>query len=566
MKNLFILLWMLVNATAIAQDTPARIYFNGVIFSGEASRPNLEAVAIRQDKIIAVGTLGEVQKAAGNAALAVDLQGACMMPGMIDSHNHAISGGRSLLVANLGDTLLRPDDLSQYALRSVANGRGLRGDIIYIQGLHSATWNDPAGLQRAFDRPELSGRAVFLIGSDGHTAWANKTILKLAQIDGDYVKKLPAEQQNYFGFSNGQLNGLLSEQAIQYVQRVIPASTIDPVEALIAACRHLNSLGITAWMDPAAGSSEDGLNNVCLRAYEDASKQNGLTAHVTTLLVANGNEEPSPQIAVVRSWQQRLAPTPVSLAGFKIFADGVMEYPTQTASMHIPYKNSGEHGSRMVDREKFKQFAIASDHEKLLLHVHAIGDRAVTESLDAVAAARKFNKNSNIPHSVTHLQCVRPADLSRFKQLNVLAAMQLLWATADLYTEELVKPYIDKTSYEYMYPARSVHKAGGIVCGASDWPVSSANPFEAIYTAETRTGTKGILNANEIMTRKDMLQAYTMNAARAILRDKETGSIAAGKYADLIVVDRDVLTVSSEALRDAKILWTMVNGTVVFQR
>lgn len=551
---------------ATAQSSATRIYHNGVIFSGDAGQPTLEALAIRDGKIIAIGALGEVKKAAGSAALSIDLEGACMMPGMIDSHNHAISGGRSLLVANLSDTLLAPDALAQYALRSIANGRGIRGDIVYIQGLHSATWNDPAGLQRAFDRQEFSGRPVFMIGSDGHTAWANHTLLKLAQVDGQFVKTLPPAEQEYFAFTGGELNGLLSEKAIHYVQRVIPPSTINATDALITACRHLNSLGITAWMDPAVGSSDDGPNNACLEAYEEASEQNGLTARVTTLLVANGNAAPASQIAVVRSWQQRLAPTPLFLAGFKIFADGVMEYPTQTASMHLPYKNSGEHGSRMVDREKFKQFAIASDREKLLLHVHAIGDRAITESLDAIAAARTSNRNSDIPHSITHLQSVRPADLSRFKLLNVLASMQLLWATADSYTDELVKPYVDQTAYEYMYPARSIQNAGGIVCGASDWPVSSANPFEAIYTAETRTGTNGILNANELMSRKDMLQAYTLNAARAILRDKETGSIAVGKYADLIVVDRDVLTVSSESLRDARILWTMVNGTIVFRR
>jgi predicted amidohydrolase YtcJ len=567
MKHLLLSLFACANVMAICQSTSdTQIFFNGTIFTGTPTSYTVEAVAIRQDKILALGSLASVQKAAGNTARMTDLKGAYMMPGLIDSHNHAISGGRSLLVANLGDTLLTPDAIVQYARKSIANRRGLRGDVLYIQGMHSATWNDFASLQRSFDAPEFAERGVFLRGSDGHTAWANAALLKRAGINSAFINKLPATEQHYFGLYNGVPNGLLSEHAIQYVSDVVPPSSIGSLEALVAATKHLNSLGITAWMDPAAGSTEDGTKNQSLDTYEQAVRANKLTAHVSTIIVANGNEDPKPQIDVAKKWQSRLASTPIMVAGFKIFSDGVMEYPTQTASMLVPYKNSGQQGSQMVDPQKFKDFVIAADREKLLVHVHAIGDKAVTETLDAIAAARHTNKNKNIPHSITHLQCVQPSDLTRFKDLNVLASMQLLWATADSYTEELVKPYIHETAYTYMYPARSIMESGGTICGASDWPVSSANPFEAIYVAETRKGANGILNGRESMTRKDMLQAYTLHAARAILREKEIGSLDAGKQADLIVLDRNLLTVPTDSVRNAKVLWTMHNGKIIYQR
>jgi len=566
MKYLLLLLITTINVLARAQSpSDIRIYYNGIIYTATSAVTTVEAVAIRRDKIIAVGKLSDVKKSTGDKSVLVDLEGACMMPGLIDSHNHAISGGRSLLVANLGDTLLSAGQLSAYAAKVIASRRGLRGDVLCIQGMHSATWNDVPSLDKIFNNPDF-GRGVFLRGSDGHTAWVNSILLRRAGINADFIHTLPPAEQHYFGLTNGVPNGLLSEDGIQYVSDIIPASAIGSLDALVAGTKHLNSLGITAWMDPAAGSTDEGSNNESLVTYNKAVSENKLTAHVTTVIVANANDEPAAQIDVVKQWQKRMATGPVSVVGFKIFSDGVMEYPTQTASMVAPYKNSGQNGSQMVDPGKFKLFLVAADRAKLLVHVHAIGDRAVTETLDAIEAARKVNGNMTIPHSITHLQCVQPSDLARFKALNVLASMQLLWATADSYTEDLVKPYISATAYEYMYPARSILNHGGVICGASDWPVSNANPFDAIAIAETRKGANGILNAGERLSRPDMLQAYTIHAARAILRDKEIGSLEVGKQADLIVLDRDVLTVSSESIRDTKVVWTMVNGKVVFQR
>ena len=565
-RSLICLLVVLHNVVAIAQPANVKIFYNGTIYTGRSSSITVAAVAISNDKILAAGSLQDVQKAAGSAAERVDLKGAFMMPGLIDSHSHVISGGRSLLVANLGDTLLSIDALGEYAKRSIANGRGLRGDVLYIQGLHSATWNEIQSLSILFNGPAFTGRSVFLRGSDGHTAWANAALLERAHIDASFIKTLSESELAFFGITNGVADGRLSEDAIAYITKVIPTSSISPLDALMAGVRHLNALGITAWMDPATGSTSDGISNTSLEAYEQAFQKGMLTARVTSIIVAEGNAEPQPQIKVVKEWQQRLTSTGIKVAGFKIFSDGVMEYPTQTASMINAYKNSGKHGSQMVDPLKFQKFLVAADRENLLVHIHAIGDKAVTESLDAVAAARKANNNSRLPHSITHLQCVQPSDFGRFKTLNVLASMQLLWATADNYTEELVKPYIDATAYHYMYPAHSIMANGGTICGASDWPVSSANPFQAMSVAEARGGTDGILNASEIMNRVDMLQSYTLHAARAILRDHEIGSIEAGKQADLIVVDRDVLRVSSDAIRDTKVLWTMVNGNIVYKR
>ena len=179
--------------------------------------------------------------------------------------------------------------------------------------------------------------------------------------------------------------------------------------------------------------------------------------------------------------------------------------------------------------------------------------------------AWRANGNSGLPHTLTHVQFADPEDFPRFHELGAVAALQLLWASAGEDTIELVKPHLEADLYQWQYPARSLLDNGAIISGASDWPVSSANVFQAICQAETRKGPGGILDPSQRMPREAMLYAYTRNSAVAMNKLKDIGSIAPGKQADLVLVDRDVLIVPSEELRATKVVWTMVGGKMVYQ-
>jgi predicted amidohydrolase YtcJ len=144
--------------------------------------------------------------------------------------------------------------------------------------------------------------------------------------------------------------------------------------------------------------------------------------------------------------------------------------------------------------------------------------------------------------------------------------MQMLWAAADLYTIDMVKPYIDPKLYGSQYPARSLQKAGATLCGASDWPVSSANPFEAISIAETRTGSRGVLLPHEVVDRMEMLKAYTIHSANALRMEKQIGSIEAGKQADFVLVDQDIFSIDTDRLKKIQVVWTMFGGEYVFKK
>lgn len=219
----------------------------------------------------------------------------------------------------------------------------------------------------------------------------------------------------------------------------------------------------------------------------------------------------------------------------------------------------------MIDPAHFGELVSAADARGWLVHVHAIGDRAVRESLNGIEQARR-DRQSGVTHSITHLQLVNPKEFARFKPLNVIASMQLYWASADETSIDLLKPYINAMQFQYMYPARSLLKNGATIAGASDWPVSTPEPWKAISQAISRKGPKGVLNKDEGIDRETMFYAYTRNAARAIGLEKEIGSLTPGKQADLIVLDRDVFSVADEQLADTQVLKTYFSGREVYSR
>jgi predicted amidohydrolase YtcJ len=394
---------------------------------------------------------------------------------------------------------------------------------------------------------------------DGHTAWANRALLQRAGITPNFLQTLSLQERSYYGVDQaGQPNGFLVDAGTEKIEPLLPKPTSDRLLAAGRAALQYNySLGITAWLDPLA-------SDYVLQAYKMLADRGELTSQIVAfpqVLAKN----PTAELATVQKTREAYKNVPnLRVSGIKIFADGVAEYPSQTAHLSQPYKNTGRNGDLLFDPQKFAELCVAADKQGLIIHVHAIGDGAVTAALDGIAAARRANGDSHLPHTLTHEQFVRPEDFPRFRELGVISALQLFWADAGNDTIEILKPYLDADIYKWQYPARSILDNGGIISGASDWPVSTANVFRAIYQAETRKGSEGVLDPSQAMPREAMFYAYTRNSARAMHLDS-IGAIAPGKRADLILLDRDVLTISPEEMRDTKVLWTMVAGKTVYR-
>ncbi len=543
-------------------DETERVLFNAKVFTGVPDHPYADAVAIRGDKIVAVGSLAEVLPAIDKSATRVDLQGKFLLPGLIDSHIHAIYGGLTLISADVSN---QPppsiDPLVGIANEAKKSGKGMRGDVLYISGMPLVYWSKTDELNARFSSGAYADLPVFLYGSDGHTGWANRALLRRAGVTKDFLSRLSQSERAYYGVDPaGDPNGFTVDAGREKIEAVIPPPTNQRyLEGGRAAVQYLHSLGITAWLDALADPP-------ILSTYRTLAQRGELTAHVAAFPEVNPRNDPAKELEAVQKIRQEYANLPnLTLPGIKVFADGVMEYPSQTASMTKPYRNTGKSGDLLFDPARFAELAIAADKQGLIVHVHALGDRAVKEALNGIAAARRANGNSGLPHTLTHIQVADPEDFPRFRQLGVIAALQLLWATAEPDTIELLKPYLDPELYRWQYPARSLLDAGAIISGASDWFVSSPNVFAAIYQAETRKGPEGVLDAAQCMPREAMLYAYTRNSARALNQQDKIGSLAPGMQADLVLVDRDLLTVPPEELKDTKVLWTMVGGITVYR-
>jgi predicted amidohydrolase YtcJ len=547
----------LLLTSAFAQDE--RVFYHAQVFTADPQNPYADAVAIRAGKIVAVGNLPEVLKSISPNAERIDLQGKSLFPGFIDSHSHSIEGGLSLIAADATDKVHSVSELPPFVDEARKSGRGMRGDIVEVQGLPLEIWSHPDVLNQDFSTGAYQNQSVLLRGMDGHTAWANHALLQRAGITAEFLKTLTRDERAYYGIdANGQPTGFLVDAGLEKIQPLLPKPSPEKLlEGARAALNYNYSLGITAWLDPLASDQ-------VLSAYKTLADHGELNSEIVAFPQIFA-KDPAAELAAVQKTRAQYKDVPhLHVTGIKIFADGVAEFPSQTAHLTKPYKNTGHNGDLLFDPAKFAELCISADKQGLIIHVHAIGDGAVTAALDGIAAARKTNGDSHLPHTLTHEQFVQPADFPRFRELGVISALQLYWAEAANDTIEILKPYVDPGIYQWQYPARSILDNGGIISGASDWPVSTANIFRAIYQAETRKGKEGILDASQAMPRLAMFDAYTRNSAKAMNLDS-IGVIAPGKRADLVLLDRDVLTDSPEDMRETKVLWTMVAGKMVYQ-
>ena len=331
--------------------------------------------------------------------------------------------------------------------------------------------------------------------------------------------------------------------------------------------KNMSAFGLTSLMDAYVTPAEA----LVWRRLYDTGK---LSMRVRTAINVDDPSDDSDQSVarlVAASKAGDVDPDFLRAGVVKVFADGVMEYPAQTAALLLPYldadgKPTNNVGELYFDPPRFARLVAKLDAAGIAVHVHAIGDRAVRASLDAFAFARNANGATDNRHQIAHLQLVDPADFPRFKEFGVIADMQLEWAKRDASLEAPTEPYLGPNRYRYLYPAGSLHAAGAMIIGGSDWDVSSYNPFRAFQTAVTRTGGKGQkpLNIDERIPLATAVDAYTINAAIAMKQDATTGSLEVGKRADLVVLDRDIFSVDPYTIADTMVIATYLDGRRVY--
>ena len=497
----------------------------------------------------------------GSGTKVIDLGGKLVLPGLIDTHIHPIIGALNGAKCSLAGVKATIDALKPVVQDCLGKDQGGADDWFEAAQLDNYGFSATA---KDVDTIEAS-RPVALWGNDGHTVWVNSRGLALL---GVTVETPDISGGKIARDAKGAPTGYFADRASIFVDEKIPSPALEEKVALTAAeLKKMSASGITALMDAFVTPAEAAV----WRKLYDTGR---LPMRVrTAIYVADPSDNSNEAVSrlVKASKDGDVDPDFLRSGLVKVFADGVMEYPAQTAAMLSPYldadgKPTKHEGELYFDPQRFAGLVQKLDAAGLTVHIHAIGDRAVRASLDAFAAARAANgERGDNRHQIAHMQLVDPADFPRFKELGVLADFQLEWAKREPATEGPLEPYLGPDRYRYVYPAGSLQKAGATIIGGSDWDVSSYNPFCAFQTAVTRTGRKGQkpLNIEERIPLTTAVDAYTINAAYAMKQDKTTGSLEVGKRADLVVLDRDIFSVDPDTIGDTKVLATYLDGRLV---
>ncbi|AQR75730.1 amidohydrolase [Sphingomonas sp. LM7] len=547
-------------ATVGRDATPAvtadLILTNARVYTVEEGQPWAEAVAIKDGKILAVGSAADLAARKGEATKIVDMGGKFVMPAFGDAHAHPIFGGMSHARCSLhaGKTV---EDYQRLIKACVEKAPG--NGTIFGSGWNQ-TFFPPKGIPNKAILDAVSKDRPLIFESDGHTLWVNSKALELAKITRD----TPDPKNGTIDRDEkGEPIGALEESAMALVEPLIPAPTPADLEGAIAyTAQFFNSLGITSWHDAAVEWDKDGTSKA-LDAYKAVKDRGGLTVH-TAMDWRWNNDLGFDQLASILKLSARAKNIGLTANGVKFFIDGVI--PQQTAAMLAPYEGTDVKGATQIAPDTLTQAVAALDAKGMQSHFHAIGDAGVRQALDAVEQARKHDGVRDTRPMMSHMNVIDPADQLRFGKLGVAAIFQPLWACDEAYMRLTMERIGPKRS-SYIYPANSIRKGGGLIAYGADWSVASANPLEGIEVAVTRVapgGNLSPLNAGEAVTLEHALRAYTLNVAYVNHLETRTGSIAAGKSADLIVLDQDLFRIPVTRIHRTKVLLTLFQGRTVF--
>ena len=536
----------------------------------EASTSGGAAVAVRGGRVVAVGAYGDrdVRDAAGPGCEVVDLHGRALLPGFQDAHVHPAFAGLTMVRCNL----IGAQSLDE-ALARIAR---------YITGHPDAEWIAGSGWRmewfasgtpsRQLLDQHTGGRPAFLVNRDVHGAWANTRALELAGIGPGTPDPPDGRIERE---ADGGPQGTLHEGAATLVGRHVPAASLEEkVRGLLLAQQHLHERGITAWQDAIVG---DYLGNPDpLPAYLAAAQAGKLTARVRGALWWDRHRG-GDQFDELLARREEGQAGRFTAGTVKIMQDGVAE--NFTAGMIEEYLDScgcqaGERGLSYVPPDVLREQVTRLDAAGFQVHLHAIGDRAVREALDAVQAARTANGPSGGRHHIAHLQVMHPADVPRFAALGVTANIQARWAAHARQMDELTIPFLGQERAGRQYLFGDLLRSGARLAAGSDWAVSSANPMRAVHVAVNRS-LPGAVGAEaepflpaQGLELAEALAAYTAGSAYVNHLDGDggTGAIEPGMLADLVVLERDPFAHPPGDLGSTRVLATYVQGDAVYQR
>ncbi|KRE90577.1 amidohydrolase [Frateuria sp. Soil773] len=545
----FALLASLVFAPTLSAADLLVTHVKGYTLDSHGKLRQFDSLLVDQGKVVATGSRAALDKQAGSARV-VDGQGRTLLPGLIDAHGHVLELGYARNQADLTGTQSLDEALARVKAYAAAHP-----DAKWLLG---GGWNQEIWKLGRFPTAKeldavVADRPVWLSRVDGHAAWANTAAMKAAGITRD--TKDPAGGRIERDAA-GNPTGVFVDGATALIYDKLPAPTAREMSAALdTALAEMASVGLT-------GVDDAGIDLPTYRLYRQYADQGKLTARIYAMIRGTGGDfdtisKEGPLIGYGNDF--------LTVRAVKLFADGALG--SRGAAMLAPYSDDPHNSgllfqqpaelTAMVDKAMGKGYQVC---------IHAIGDHANREVLDSFAAAYKSHPDGiALRNRVEHAQIVSLQDIPRFVPLHLIASMQPTHATSDM---NMAEDRIGRERIKGAYAWQRFLKQGTVIAGGSDFPVESPNPFYGLYSAVTRQDHQGRPPGGwypqQDMTPTEALRAFTLNAAYAGHAEKTLGTLEPGKWADFILVDRDIFAGKPADIWKTKVLQTWVGGKQVY--
>ncbi|CAM2196189.1 N-substituted formamide deformylase [Paraburkholderia kururiensis] len=529
-------------------------FYNAAVYTGGAHPRYVDCMVTRAGRVAWVGEHAQLPDAFRGGA-ATDLRGRMVVPSFTDSHAHPVDGFQLTCDADLG---------------GIQTFEGIRAAVQHCAQTHpQRTWVVAGNvvletLGERLNREALDtmvpDRPLLLIGYDVHSGCLNTAALRLLGIDAS----TPDPEGGIYGrAANREPNGLVHEAALYRLFSYLPQmSPVESAAALRKALQQAHRFGVTGWFDAMVGQR-------LVEAYKRADDAGELLAHVSLGLLVSPTLPLAPQIEKMKHWRASCSTRRVRAHTAKIFIDGVLE--SHTAALLAPYADAPHAGEAHWAPAQLLEAVFAADAAGFDLHFHTVGDRAVRMALDVLDALNRERGPAHLRDrraQLAHVQLIDASDVPRFRETGAIASIQAVWANMEPALRQLYTSLLGDARMNRQYVFAELQRAGAMLSGGSDWPVSTQNPLVAFESA-MRRATLGDPRAAAFLPAQcvnldTMLQAHTYHSAFSLRLDDALGTLAAGRPASFAVLEQDLRTVAPHEVAQVDVAMTVFEGKAVY--
>jgi predicted amidohydrolase YtcJ len=550
-------------------DNPAEIgdlaFVNARVYTQNEASPWAEAVVVRADTIIFVGDGSGATELIGQTTDVRDLDGQLLLPGFIDTHAHPVAGGAYATALSL-DTWGTVDDWVQ----AIADYAEAHQDdpLLFGYGFLASTFG-PTGPTRQLIDAIVPDKPVLIMDEGFHAAWANTAALEALNITRDMRDPVPGYSY-YKRDENGDATGYLLEGTAGLAMDSLNVITEDvTVEGTGIIIDIMNGYGVTAVFD--AGAFDDQDYSRVQRVLDRMHANGDLTVRIVGSSRPETQEEYETAVAVAEEWRSNLKGERYHYNTLKIPDDGTVE--GRTAAMFEDYQGEPGNSGQTVFTEEQMTFMISDAAARNMdVHVHALGERAIHETLNAIEATQQVHSDSDTRYTICHIEVITDQDVPRFGELGVMAQSTPLWASYDTYGEQ----FVSEDQFRRFWRFKSLEDTGAKLTFGSDFPASGAgtlglSPLVQIEMGHTRQEF-GEPDApiqpleSERLSVESLVKGFTIDAAYQLHMEDEIGSIEVGKKADLVVLDQDIFSVDPYSIHETEVVLTVMDGDIVHEQ